>query len=43
MAMFEFEGPMDPEADELSKFVRRILEAINNLDERFEKAGRGHQ
>ena len=37
MAIFEFEGPMDPDTDDLSKFVRRVLEAINNLDERIKK------
>ena len=37
MAIFEFEGPIDPDADNLSKFVRRVLEAINNLDERIKR------
>ena len=37
MAIFDFQGPTDPDADDLSKFVRRVLEAINGLDERIKK------
>jgi hypothetical protein len=37
MAIFEFDGPMDDDTNELSKILRKMMETINSLDERLKK------